>query len=121
MAELLVRCLVEQKQSGAYHPCLLYIESLLEVCRRETGILSQPTKAEAAAAKMQPDLTIFLSARELEVLSLIAQGKSNQEIAEQLYLVLNTVKRHTSNIYDKLDAKKRTEAIAKARRLGLIP
>ena len=54
------------------------------------------------------------------MLSLIAEGKSNQEIAEQLYLALNTVKRHASNIYDKLDVKKRTEAVAKARQLGLI-
>lgn len=74
-----------------------------------------------AAAKTQDDFTIFLSARELEVLSLIAQGKSNQEIAAQLYLALNTVKRHASNIYDKLGVKKRTEAVAKARQLGLIP
>jgi LuxR family maltose regulon positive regulatory protein len=55
------------------------------------------------------------------VLTLIAEGKSNQEIAAQLYLALNTVKRHASNIYDKLEVKKRTEAIAKARQLGLIP
>jgi LuxR family maltose regulon positive regulatory protein len=74
-----------------------------------------------AAAKTQDDFTIFLSARELEVLSLIAAGKSNEEIAAQLYLALNTVKRHASNIYDKLEVKKRTEAVAKARQLGLIP
>ena len=122
MAELLAHCLVEQQQSGAYYPSLQYIELLLEACRQEVEIRTPAAKSGAgAAAKTQDDLTIFLSARELEVLALIAAGKSNQEIAEQLYLALNTVKRHASNIYDKLAVKKRTEAIAKARQLGLIP
>jgi LuxR family maltose regulon positive regulatory protein len=122
MAELLARCRVEQQQSGAYYPSLQYIESLLEVSRQEIGIRTPTAKsAVGAAAKTQDDFTIFLSARELEVLSLIAAGKSNEEIATQLYLALNTVKRHASNIYDKLEVKKRTEAVAKARQLGLIP
>lgn len=122
MVELLARCLVEQQQSGAYYPSLQYIESLLEICRQEVGMRTPTAKSGVgAAAKTQDDFTIFLSARELEVLSLIAQGKSNQEIAAQLYLALNTVKRHASNIYDKLGVKKRTEAVAKARQLGLIP
>jgi LuxR family maltose regulon positive regulatory protein len=122
MAELLARCLDAQRQSGAYSPSLQYIESLLEVCRQEIGIRTPTAKSgTGVTAKTQDDFTIFLSARELEVLSLIAQGRSNQEIADQLYLALNTVKRHASNIYDKLDVKKRTEAIAKARQLGLIP
>jgi LuxR family maltose regulon positive regulatory protein len=123
MAELLARCLVEQQQSGAYYPSLEYIGSLLEACRQEVGTLTPIAKAGAGAAtaKTQYGFTIFLSARELEVLSLIAAGKSNEEIAGQLYLALNTVKRHASNIYDKLEVKKRTEAVAKARQLGLIP
>lgn len=122
MAELLARCRDEQQQSGAYYPSLQYIESLLEICRPEVGIPTPTAKSEAgAAAKTPDDFTIFLSARELEVLSLIAAGKSNDEIAAQLYLALNTVKRHASNIYDKLAVKKRTEAVAKARQLGLIP
>jgi LuxR family maltose regulon positive regulatory protein len=117
MAELLARCRVEQQRSGASYPSLQYIESLLEICSQEAGTVT----AKAGAAITQPDMHIFLSARELEVLTLIAEGKSNQEIAAQLYLALNTVKRHASNIYDKLEVKKRTEAIAKARQLGLIP
>lgn len=122
MAELLARCLVEQQQSGAYYPSIQYIEGLLESCRQEVRMRTPTAKSGVgAAAKTQDDFTIFLSARELEVLSLIAQGKSNQEIAAQLYLALNTVKRHASNIYDKLGVKKRTEAIAKARQFGLIP
>jgi LuxR family maltose regulon positive regulatory protein len=122
MAELLARCLVDQQQSGAYYPSLPYIESLLEVCEQEVGILTPTAKAEAGAAtaRTQHGFVILLSARELEVLSLIAAGKSNEEIAGQLYLALNTVKRHASNIYSKLGVKKRTEAVAKARQLGLI-
>ena len=59
--------------------------------------------------------------REMQVLALIAEGKSNQEISAELYLALNTVKRHAYNIFAKLEVKKRTQAVAKARQLGLIP
>jgi len=62
-----------------------------------------------------------LSERELEVLELIAQGLTNPEIASRLYLALNTVKAHTSNIYGKLGVHNRTEAAARARALGLLP
>jgi LuxR family transcriptional regulator, maltose regulon positive regulatory protein len=61
-----------------------------------------------------------LSDREIEVLALVAQGLSNQEIAARLYLSLRTIKFHTSNIYGKLGVKNRTEAVAKARDLGLL-
>jgi ATP/maltotriose-dependent transcriptional regulator MalT len=56
----------------------------------------------------------------MEVLGLIAAGKSNQEISSQLYLALNTVKRHAYNIYAKLEVQKRTHAVSKARQIGLI-
>jgi LuxR family maltose regulon positive regulatory protein len=61
-----------------------------------------------------------LSERELEVLGLIAQGMSNQEIARKLVLSLSTVKWHSGNIYGKLGAKNRTQAVAKARQLGIL-
>jgi LuxR family maltose regulon positive regulatory protein len=61
-----------------------------------------------------------LSNRELDVLQLIAQGLSNQEIAQELVLSLSTVKWHSSNIYGKLGVKNRTQAVAKARRLGIV-
>jgi LuxR family maltose regulon positive regulatory protein len=61
-----------------------------------------------------------LSQRELEVLQLIAQGLSNREISEQLYLALSTVKGHNRNIFDKLQVQRRTEAVARARELGLV-
>jgi ATP/maltotriose-dependent transcriptional regulator MalT len=56
----------------------------------------------------------------MEVLALIAAGKSNQEISAELYLALNTVKRHAYNIYTKLEVRKRTHAVVKARQLGLV-
>ena len=61
-----------------------------------------------------------LSKRELEVLRLICTGKSNQEIAEDLFISLDTVKRHTNNLYGKLNVKRRAQAIIEAQRLGLV-
>ncbi len=61
-----------------------------------------------------------LSKREIEVLDLMAQGYSNQEIADKLFVSLNTAKTHISNIYSKLNVKRRTQAIQKAREMALI-
>src|SRR5205807_16038 len=61
-----------------------------------------------------------LSPRELEVLQLMAQGLSNQEICERLFLALSTVKGHNRNIFGKLQVQRRTEAVARARELGLL-
>jgi two-component system, NarL family, response regulator LiaR len=61
-----------------------------------------------------------LSKRELEVLELMAKGLSNQEIAEKLFVSLNTIKTHSSNLFVKLDVKRRTQAIEKAKKLQLI-
>ena len=62
-----------------------------------------------------------LSRRELEILNLLAQGLSNQEIAAKLFVSLSTVKTHLQNLFQKLDVKRRTQAIEKAKRLSLIP
>lgn len=62
-----------------------------------------------------------ISKREHEVLELMAKGFSNQEIADKLFVSLNTVKSHSSNLFIKLDAKRRTQAIQKAKELLLIP
>lgn len=61
-----------------------------------------------------------LSKREVEVLELLAEGFSNQEVADKLFVSLNTAKTHISNIYSKLNVKRRTQAIQKARDLALI-
>ncbi|HOZ86195.1 MAG TPA: LuxR C-terminal-related transcriptional regulator [Bacteroidia bacterium] len=62
-----------------------------------------------------------ISKRELDVLTLMASGLSNEEIATKLFVSLNTVKTHSSNIYLKLDVKRRTQATEKAKRLKIIP
>lgn len=62
-----------------------------------------------------------LSTRELEVLQLMSEGLSNQEIAGRLFVSLNTVKTHSSNLFLKMDVKRRTQAIEKAKRLSIIP
>jgi NarL family two-component system response regulator LiaR len=71
-----------------------------------------------------PDMPLIsqlrLSKRELEILGLLAQGHSNQEIAGKLFVSLSTVKTHLQNLFEKLDVKRRTQAIEKARRLNLI-
>ena len=62
-----------------------------------------------------------LTARELEILQLIAGGLSNREIAEKLFVSENTVKTHSSRVFDKLSAKRRTQAVQIAKELQLIP
>lgn len=61
-----------------------------------------------------------ISKREHEVLELIAKGLSNQEIADKLFVSLNTIKTHTSNLFLKLEVSRRTQAIQKAKELRLI-
>ena len=76
----------------------------------------QTRQSEAQSASVEP-----LSDRELEVLQHIAEGLTNREIAERLYLSVYTVKAHARSIYDKLEANNRTQAVAKARELGILP
>lgn len=61
-----------------------------------------------------------ISNRELDVLHLMASGLSNEEIAGRLFVSLNTVKTHSSNIFSKLDVRRRTQAVEKAKRLNII-
>ena len=70
---------------------------------------------ESLAAKLE------LSNRELKILGLMAEGNSNQEIANRIFVSLSTVKTHNQNLFEKLDVKRRTQAIEKAKRLNLIP
>lgn len=61
-----------------------------------------------------------ISKRELEVLTLMAKGLSNQEIAEQLFVSLNTIKTHSAKLFEKLDVKRRTQAVETAKKLQLL-
>ncbi len=78
-------------------------------------VLAQVIRAREAAALLEP-----LSARELEILRLIARGHSNREIGEQLFLALDTVKGYNRTLFDKLQVQRRTEAVARARELKLL-
>ncbi len=66
-------------------------------------------------------LRLEISKREHEVLRLMAQGLSNQEIADKLFVSLNTIKTHTSNLFLKLEVKRRTQAVQRGKELRLIP
>jgi LuxR family maltose regulon positive regulatory protein len=82
----------------------------------------EPDQIDLAISQDQAsDLIEQLSERELEVLQLIAEGLSNPEIASRLYLSINTVKVHSRNIYSKLGVHNRTQAVARARALGILP
>ena len=75
----------------------------------------------AFALRNAPGLIEPLSDRELEVLRLLAAGRSNQQIARDLFVALDTVKKHVTHVLGKLGAANRTEAAARARQVGLIP
>ncbi len=62
-----------------------------------------------------------ISKREYEVLELIAAGLSNQQIANKLFVSLNTVKTHSSRVFEKLEVNRRTQAVEKAKSLGILP
>jgi LuxR family maltose regulon positive regulatory protein len=93
-----------------------YLAALLRACGQADAA---PAPRRAAAAP--PGLAEPLTDRELDVLRLIAAGKSNQRIAHDLVVALDTVKTHVTHILGKLGAANRTEAAARARQLGLIP
>jgi LuxR family maltose regulon positive regulatory protein len=93
-------------------------QALSELRLRQPTLLSRlgVTDGEPAATfEANP-----LSGRELEVLGLIAQGNSNQQIAEQLFISLHTVKTHARRINGKLGVERRTQAVAKANKLGIV-
>jgi ATP/maltotriose-dependent transcriptional regulator MalT len=84
--------------------------------------ITEPEETDSAKTRSPgSELIDPLSEREIEVLQLVAEGFTNQEIASRLYLSLNTVKVHTRNIYSKLGVNNRTHAGAKGRSLGILP
>lgn len=86
----------------------------------EKEILVKEISEERLQELEKQKAALGLSSRELEVLQLMAEGLSNQEIADRLFLSVPTIKTHTSNLFFKLDVKRRTQAIEKARQLRLI-
>lgn len=92
-----------------------YVKKLLATFEAE-----KKDERQITAVPSHPSLVEPLTSRELEILRLIAQGQSNAEISQRLYLALSTVKGHNLRIFDKLQAQNRTEAVAHARELGLL-
>ncbi len=115
-----VRMFVDEGRPLAH---LLYEARSRDILPQYTGMLlaAFPAETEKQIHGTQPDLVEPLSQRELEVLQLLTQGLSNHEIAAQLVISLSTVKGHVSNILGKLEASNRTQAVAKARILGVLP
>jgi LuxR family maltose regulon positive regulatory protein len=85
-----------------------------------TGDTPHSSFAIPHSASTIPGLPEPLTGRELEILRLVAEGLSNQAISQRLFLALNTVKGHNQRIFDKLQVQRRTEAVARARELGLV-
>ena len=96
-----------------------YTSRLLAVFEAEEQMSED--RSHLPSAPPGQSLTEPLSQRELEILQLIAQGLSNRAISERLFLALDTVKGHNRRIYGKLLVHTRTEAVAKARSLGILP
>jgi len=88
------------------------------VVEKEVTVYRSPNETFIPDEQMIRNLGI--SQRELEVLNLMAAGATNQEIADQLFVSLNTIKTHTSRLFEKLDVKRRTQAIEKSKRLRII-
>lgn len=90
--------------------------------KKETVIIKKEVFVTVQEAAPNPEAasTHNLSKRETEVLSLMGKGLSNAEIADTLFVSLNTVKTHSSKIFEKLEVKRRTQAVEKARQLNII-
>jgi NarL family two-component system response regulator LiaR len=88
----------------------------------KTIVIEKTVLTDAVFSVNEAELNkLRISSRELEVLQLMAKGLSNQEIAERLFVSLNTIKTHSSNLFIKMEVERRTQAVEKAKRLGLIP
>ena len=77
--------------------------------------------ASAFVPNRAPQQKLGITARELEILALVARGLSNREIATQLFVSENTVKTHCSRVFNKLGAARRTQAVQRGKELGLLP
>jgi LuxR family maltose regulon positive regulatory protein len=118
-----VRVFVEQgapmagllQRAAARGTAAEYVSRLLAAFEAE-GVESIPTRSSSST----PPLVEPLTARELEVLHLLGEGRSNREIAEALVLTVNGVKKHTSNIYGKLGVHSRTQAVVRAQELAIL-
>jgi LuxR family maltose regulon positive regulatory protein len=110
----LLKCLIQ------YQPGQTYAQQVLKACeaaRRKNA----PSDPDAPARRfVEHPLKNILTRRETEILSLLAEGLSNKEIAARIYIAPVTVKKHLQNIFKKLDARNRLEALKKSREIGVV-
>lgn len=96
----------------------------LKLTREKIVVKEVPVAAQAGQPFIPNDQqreNLGITRREFEILELIAQGMSNREIAEKLFVSENTVKTHSSRVFDKLGAKRRTQAVQLGKEFGLLP
>ena len=96
----------------------------LRITGRKERVIVREVSVPAPATFVRNDKkleAIGMTPRELEILELIAAGLSNREIAERVFVSENTVKTHSSRVFDKLGARRRTQAVQRAKEFGLIP
>ena len=118
MGALLARLIAAQRSGGAAAEVPLGCLARLQRALDAQNIVPDAGRGSVAAV---PGLVEQLTSREKEVLEMLAAGRSNQAIAAQLVIALDTVKKHVSHVLGKLGAANRAEAVARARELGLIP
>jgi len=107
------RMMIEKRKPVEGHPSIGYVNKLM------AAFTPQPI-LQSEIRNQKSEILDPLSPRELEVLRLIEQGFSNQEIADRLFLALSTVKGYTRTLFDKLQVQRRTEAVVRARELGWL-
>ncbi len=107
------RLQIKQRSTDSVHPQSGYTDKLL-------AAFVQAAEPQSKFILPHSEFVSPLSQRELEILRLLAKGLSNQEISARLFLALSTVKGHNRILFDKLQVQSRTEAIARARELGLL-
>ena len=89
--------------------------------KKEVVVVKEVLASQPFALNEERLKDLGITKRELEILELIARGMSNREIAEKLFVSENTVKTHSSRLFDKLSAKRRTQAVQIGKEMGLIP
>lgn len=118
--ELIDEAVVLSQKEGIIQPFIeferLLVDSSVVVPKSSQDRVSVAARRESANQSLSEPLTV----RELELLDLIAKGYSNQEICDVLFIAMSTVKSYNNNLFGKLEVKRRTEAVAKARTVGLI-
>jgi len=98
----------------------LSMNGLARIARAFDTTAARRQRTATTGGAPLPPLVVTLSEREQEMLHLLAAGKPNQQIAEELYVTRDTVKKHVTHILDKLGVSNRTQATVRARELGLL-